>query len=343
MLILGRELRGLTQAELARQMEVTQGKISKMEDGLLSVSERDWFAYAANLRLPRMFFLRRDVKRCAFNFFYRKRASVPQKLLTQLNARVCFKQAQIERLMRMTEMDKSPLPQLDPDEVPGGPKHIAQQVRQFLRLPPGPIKDLIRHIEDAGIVVLFIDFGTMKLEGVSTFTNNGTPVIFVNSAFPPSRRIATVVHELGHMIMHRIPTEEAEDQAWEFAAEFLMPEADIRHELSPVTIDRLARLKLRWHVSMAYLLRRARSLNLITDKTYMGLNIHLSRMGYRKNEPHEQFLADETPALEQELIQTHLDELGYTREDICTLLDIGETDLDEILGTKPQVGLRIVD
>ena len=240
MLILGRDLRGLTQAELARQMEVTQGKVSKMEDGLLNVSDRDLGAYVAKLRLPRAFFFRRDVKRCVCNFLYRKRASVPQKLLTQLNARVCFKQAQIERLLRKTEMDKSPLPQIDPDEIPGGPKRIAQQIRQLLRLPPGPVKNLIRHIEDAGIVVLFINFGTTKLEGVSTFTNNGTPVIFVNAAFPPSRRVATVVHELAHMVMHRIPTEDAEEQAWQFTAEFLMPETDIQHELAPVTIDRLA-------------------------------------------------------------------------------------------------------
>ena len=121
MLILGREYRGLPQAELARQLGISQGKVSKMEDGLLSVSERDLLAVAAALHLPMRFFLREDVKRSVFNAFYRKRASLPQKFLTQFNARVCIKQAQIERLLRKTEMDTLPMPQLDPDESPGGP------------------------------------------------------------------------------------------------------------------------------------------------------------------------------------------------------------------------------
>ena len=41
MIILGRELRGLTQADLARQLKATQGKISKLEDGFLGVSTED--------------------------------------------------------------------------------------------------------------------------------------------------------------------------------------------------------------------------------------------------------------------------------------------------------------
>jgi Zn-dependent peptidase ImmA (M78 family) len=343
MLILGREYRGLTQAELARHLAVSQGKISKMEDGLLNVSEKDMEGIVATLRLPRPFFSRRDVKRSVFNNFYRKRASLPQRFLTQFNARVCIKQAQIERLLLKTEMDRLPLPQLDPDEVRGGPQKIAQQMRQLLRLPPGPVKNLIQHIEDAGIVVLFLDFGTTKLDGVSTFTNNGTPVIFVNSAFAPSRRIATVVHEKGHMVMHRIPTEDSEDQAWEYTAEFLMPAADIAPELEPVTIDRLARLKLRWRVSMAYLARRAYSLNIITDKQYTNLCIQLTRLGYRRDEPHEEFLADEVPSLEKEMLQTHLEELGYSRQDLCALLDTTESELDETLGNKPKHTLRIVE
>lgn len=343
MLILGREYRGLTQAELAHHLSVSQGKISKMEDGLLNASDKDMDGIAAALRLPRSFFARRDVKRSVFNNFYRKRASLPQRFLNQFNARVCVKQAQIERLLRKTEMDRLPLPQLDPDEVPGGPKQIAQQMRQWLNLPPGPVKDIIGQLEDAGIVVLFLNFGTTKMDGISTFTNGGVPVIFVNSAFPPSRRIATVVHEFGHMVMHRIPTDASEEQAWQFAGEFLMPAADIESELRPVTIDRLARLKLRWRVSMAYLLRRARQLTIITEKSYSNFYIQLSRLGYRKDEPHEDFLADECPSLEKEMLQTHLEELGYSRLELCSLLDIEEIELDEMLGNVPQHKFKIVE
>lgn len=54
------------------------------------------------------------------------------------------------------------------------------------------------------------------------------------------------------------------------------------------------------------------------------------------------FLASDRPALQKELLTTHLDELGYTRAELCELLDIGEIELDEMLETKPTVQLRIV-
>ena len=41
MVTLARESRGLTQSELAGELGVTQGKISKIEQGLLSISDQN--------------------------------------------------------------------------------------------------------------------------------------------------------------------------------------------------------------------------------------------------------------------------------------------------------------
>jgi len=60
--------------------------------------------------------------------------------------------------------------------------------------------------------------------------------------------------------MHNIPTPEAEEQAYAFAADFFVPEDELKGAFYPLNLDVLARLKLRWGVFMAALLRRAKEM-----------------------------------------------------------------------------------
>jgi Zn-dependent peptidase ImmA (M78 family) len=64
-----------------------------------------------------------------------------------------------------------------------------------------------------------------------------------------------------------------------------MPARQIRDELTDLNLAKLAKLKAKWRVSMAALIRRARDLDAISDSEYRKLNIDLSAAGYRKNEP----------------------------------------------------------
>ena len=79
-------------------------------------------------------------------------------------------------------------------------------------------------------------------------------------------------HELGHAVMHQIPTEHQEAEADRFASEFLMPAATIRDQLDALTVPKLARLKAEWGASMAALLRRGRDLGRVNDAQYRALN-----------------------------------------------------------------------
>ncbi|GAA3688320.1 hypothetical protein GCM10022267_88860 [Lentzea roselyniae] len=75
-------------------------------------------------------------------------------------------------------------------------------------------------------------------------------------------------HELGHLVLRGadgpIADKATESQANEFAAAFLMPAEDIAHEL-PARLDwpALLRLKAKWHVSLAALLVRAKTLGVM--------------------------------------------------------------------------------
>ena len=338
MVILAREIRGLTQSELAGKLGASQGKISKLEDGLLRLTDSDITALSRILKFATSFFFSDDVSRASFTWFYRKRASIPQKVLVQFNARVCWRLAQIERLRRKTELNTRSLPYCDPDDYKGGAAQIADQIRQFLGVPPGPVKNLVGLLEGVGVFIIEDDFGTTKLDGVSAFTRSGTPAIFLNSAFPRSRRVFTAVHELGHLIMHRLPRPDAEKETNEFTAEFLLPTDQIRPDFrscEKITLDTLARLKLKWRVSIGALLKRALMLGFVDQGRFTYLRIQMNQQGYRLDEPHEALFGTHPPTLERELVDIHLKELGYSVEELCNLLDFNDVqEFEEQYGEK---------
>lgn len=96
-------------------------------------------------------------------------------------------------------------------------------------------------------------------------------------------------HELGHLIMHtadQVGSKTIETQAHQFAAAFLMPVDDIRDEL-PARADwpTLLKLKAKWHVSIAALLMRAKTLEVMDERTCNQAFKTMSARGWRKREP----------------------------------------------------------
>lgn len=345
-ILLAREARGLTQTELAKITGISQARLSKMEDNLISISNDDISALSSALKYPRAFFFKKDMSKGVFNGLYRRRKSLAIRFLTQFNAAVSIRASRVERLARKEAVMKSELPRCDTEDFKGGAKEIAAHIRQFLGIPPGPIKNLVNILEDCGIVVIREDFGSSKIDGVSIFTKNARPVIFINSAQPKSRQIFTLVHELAHMVMHHLPTPEdvAEMESDTFTAEFLMPSDDIRpqfHSIGHITLERLQSLKLHWNVSMGALARRARDLGFIDQSRYTSICVMMSQRGYRTMEPHEDLIKIGTPTFERELIDYHLEDLSYSQVQLMELLDMNE---DEFHSTYPREssGLRIL-
>jgi Zn-dependent peptidase ImmA (M78 family) len=95
--------------------------------------------------------------------------------------------------------------------------------------------------------------------------------------------------------MHTEPHEKVEDEAWAFAAEFLMPAAEIGQQLDRLNLDKLGRLKKEWGVSMQAILHRARKLEKISESYYRFLWMQIGKCGYRVHEPFEDSIPDEKP------------------------------------------------
>src|SRR5206468_262518 len=94
----------------------------------------------------------------------------------------------------------------------------------------------------------------------------------------------TLIHELGHLVLHHPPMGDVasiERQADVFAAEFLMPENAMREEFAPpVTLTTIAALKPRWRVAMGALIRRAHELEFVSSRQYRYLYEQMGGRGW---------------------------------------------------------------
>ena len=165
------------------------------------------------------------------------------------------------------------------------------------------VPDVVRSIERHGIVVTRVHTSLDGVDAFSVPSRERRPVIVLGADKGlRDRSRFDAAHELGHLVMHD-PADEgsktAELQAHQFAAAFLMPAQDIRNQLpSRADWPRLLELKAKWQVSIAALLTRARTLDVMAPNTYTQAYKFMSMRGWRKNEP-GRLGAPESPVLLQ--------------------------------------------
>jgi Zn-dependent peptidase ImmA (M78 family)/transcriptional regulator with XRE-family HTH domain len=350
MLVLARESRGITQSELAKMLSEAlgtsraPGNLSKIESGLIQVSDDLLDTLVELLHYPRHFFYQTDRiygygSTC---IYHRKRQSLPVTALRKLMAQINVIRIQVGKLLNSVEIDsENQFFRMDSVDYDGHAEHIASIVRRKWGLAPGPVDNLTNVIENAGGIVIRCPFGTNKIDAMSQWVAGQLPLFFVNEEIPTDRSRFTLAHEVGHVIMHQIPTPDMEKEADRFASEFLMPAEDIRPHLSPVSLPRLASLKPYWKVSMAALLMRASDLGKITSRQKTYLWTQMGKQGFRLKEPVE--IPPEKPTVLQDIIDVHLNDHGY---DIVELSHLVASFDDEFrkrfLPPPPPERLRII-
>ena len=322
MLVLARESRGMTQAELARvmtresaDMPVSQGYISKAEAGRVDVTGTRLALYAATLQYP-VAVLCADPEIHGVGVglvHHRKRASLGAPALRRIHAELALARMQTRALLALAGTGgKHQFRRIVTDDFETA-SDAATTLRRDWQLPPGPVPDLVGVIEAAGGLVLVRDLGTRELDAVTQWSEDDPPLFLLSAQAPPDRFRFSVAHDCGHVILHGQPgaTPAQERQADEFASEFLMPAEVIRADLRRARVDvpGLLRLKHRWRVSMAALLRRALTLGVVSDWQYRNLMVEMSALGYRTLEPGR--LESEAPRSVMAAVTMLRDSKGY--------------------------------
>ncbi len=316
--VLARESRGISQTNLAEKLGIAQAVLSRIEHGTKTdISQVTLKKLSEELNYPEsFFFLPGQIVPMSSAFQYRKGSMLKALDQKRIEANANITRIHVNRLLQDVELETSfKTYHLDEFE---GISDIARAVRFDWKLPRGPITNLSKVVEAVGIIIISMDFGTRYVSGFSLYHGEKYPLLFINNNMPTDRCRFTIAHELAHILMHQTWTNSMEEEANEFASEFLMPGYDIKDDLFDLTLSRLANLKEYWKSSMLAIAMRAKKLNKIDAEKYKYICMKMSSAGYRLREPID--IPKEPPHLLNEIIDLYFNKLSYTVDDLSNIL-----------------------
>jgi Zn-dependent peptidase ImmA (M78 family) len=338
-LLVARQARGLSQLELSERTGIDQGLLSKIENGLREPTEAVVNRLSEKLGFPQGFFYQSGRVYglpVSVHASHRKRCSVGMRQLDYIHAELNIRVWNLKILLQSVELLplEFHMPYFDIDEYNGDIEKIAELVRKTWLLPRGPIENLTECLERAGCVVFWCDFANIAVDGVTIASFQELPIcIFLNKDRPADRMRFTLAHELGHIVMHKIPHPEMEEQADHFAASFLMPYSDIKEQFkmigNRITLPNLAYLKPIWRVAMQALLRRAKDIGIISknQNEYLWKQISIAKI--RLQEPPELDFPHEEPTTIKTVLKLHFEELGYSISELADAVYLHESEFCE--------------
>lgn len=332
----------MNQTELSRRIGVGQNTLSRWESGIREPSEDEIEKIAEALGRPVGFFYRteRPLSVDAGFMFHRKRAKTKQSTLQSLHAKLNITRLSIASLVKQLA-DWDVRFYRMPIEEFSSAAEVARLLRTSWQVNKGPIRNLVEMVEAAGAIVVTFDFGTRDIDAVGWWPWDTPPLMFLNSSAPADRVRFSLAHELGHLVMHEVPSETMEPEADLFASEFLVPEASARTELRDITPTKLWQLKHRWRVSGQCLVRRASDAGTIDERRYKSLMCYFSKKGWRKAEPYP--IDPESSSTLKRIMQAFTTDLGYSQIELRALMGVTDDELASLFNVvPPKPALRLV-
>ena len=355
-LILARQLEGLRKSELAARIGKSSTAVAAWETGTKRPTPANVAELAMSLGVTPEFFSPRGaptIEKSPVPHF-RSLRSTSQRARDQALAFGLLAVDIAEAVEKHVEFPEEDIPSIEVfvDDGDAAPEEAARSVRREWELETGPMKHLVRLLEHHGVLVVFSPPQTSAVDAYS-FESATRPVVVLNPTKRDYyRQRFDVAHELGHLVMHRDAEpggRVVEEQANRFAAELLMPAAELR-ELLPTAMnarawDVLGALKEQWGVSIQALLLRARRLGTISDVTYRNAVITLTQRGWRRQEP-GLITATEQPSMLPRSLEL-LSSAGIARESLIDqaraprdLFDIVTARTPQVTGDWPEEGVR---
>jgi Zn-dependent peptidase ImmA (M78 family)/transcriptional regulator with XRE-family HTH domain len=329
-LLRARKAAGLSLRDLAAQVDLSHAAIKKYEDGAAMPSSDVLLRLAKALGVRSEYFFRPLTPALEFVEF-RKRSSLPKKREARISHLILD---QIERRLELEALfPKPPISQFR--VVDGLPalistyaaiEEIADQVRARWDLGSDSIPDVIDLLESRGIRVFMVDIdGDSKFDGLQA-TVAGGPVIVVADHWPGDRQRFTLIHELGHLMIHdRLATGLDEEKACNrFAGAFLLPGSAVRQELgehrTSLELQELALLKDEFGLSMQAILYRAADLGVISQSYFQHCMRSFKLKGWNRKEPGSEYKKEVAHLFQQMLFHALAEDY------------IGESKAAELLG-----------
>lgn len=286
---LARELKEWTQADLAHRLDVTAAAVSQFESGVTRPGAEALHSMAGALEVPGEFFCLPMTETHEGFFRSLRRTSVAHRRRARAIAHIAHDLAAVAHAPELPPASLPRIPVADLDAPRAELEDIALQVRRTFGLPRGPVANVVRTLEQRGVLVIRLPLDTADVDAFSLPFPDRPVIVLGADKNDRARSRFDSAHELGHLVAHGNQVwgiKEVENQAHAFAAAFLMPEGDIRDELpSRADWPALFDLKKKWQVSLAALLMRARTLGRMSETDYLTAIKAASARGWRRVEP----------------------------------------------------------
>lgn len=302
-----RSIHGLTQADLATRLGVTQSFLSHVARGTRPLPDALILAARREFGLPAAFFTVRPTAADLGAATFRKnsRASARDE------RRIVALYDEAARLFRGVSEASGyhPADLPDPDEFGHDAELVAEAMRAVAGFgPEDPVPNVTRALERLGIgVVDNLDRLAEESRGHTAVSRpshySERPLIALVAEVPGAVKRLTMMHEAGHLIFDRdlagpVTSTRApeERRAYKFAGAFLLPEQVVRARVSEtLNLHGYLPIKADYGISVAAIIMRARDLGVISADRARSLQIQLSSQGWRHAEPVA--VADEKPLL----------------------------------------------
>lgn len=318
-----REWRGFTQTELSEHSKLSQGALSKFENGV-QVPSRDSLASLAKVLRVSPNTFGNDLEQAVCTaLFHRRRSTTSATALRRARSSATVVYNLVQRLGESLEIETPrSVPIVDLDDVPDAGL-AAQLVREAWGLGDSPVSSVTALLESAGVVVVPQDIPDRKMSGYSLWLGApDLPVVVYNSNHNAWRIRHTLLHELGHLSLHVTQRHswldrDQESDADKFAGEFLVPSQffDLATARG-VSVRVAAAIQREWGVSFYSVVNRSKLEGKITstDATALYRKLNAAGLGAREpDSPRQRQL--EQPTLFRKLVESVKSELGYSDRD----------------------------
>jgi Zn-dependent peptidase ImmA (M78 family) len=342
-----REARGLTGIALADLLGVSRQAVSQYEKGDASPAPAVLEKLARALNVREAFFRRPAARPEIGSVFYRSFASATKTARLRAERRYGWLKEIVTYVEERVELPMPDFPdaQVDPLRLTDTDiERIAIEVRKHFGLGLSPIPNMVVLLENRGAVLSRCLLGTETLDAFSEWSVEDGRPYFVLSADKASaaRSRLDAAHELGHMVLHRnLPKSSLaetatfrliESQAFRFAGAFLLPAQEFADDFFLPDLSELKRLKEKWGVAMAAVIKRCEHLELLPESEITRLWVAMSRSGWRKREPLDDEMEPEQPRVLRDSFELLLEHKIRTRVEIRHALPFSEKDIEELAG-----------